>query len=168
MTEAATTDAGSTASTDGGEQQQEQKTFTQAEVDALIKERADRIAKQRYSDYDELKTKAEGAKTLEERLGSLEAELSTTKAEALRASIAARFGVSTEKGKDGEPSDADLFLTGTDESTLTAQAQRLAARQVDLKKQGNVARNEGETKTTGTSDEVATRELAAKLFGGSD
>lgn len=165
MAEQQTTETAETAET-GSEQKQEQ-TFTQAEVDRIVKQRADRIAKERYADYDDLKAKAEGAKTLEDRLGSLEQELSATKAEALRASVAARFGISTEKGKDGEPSDADLFLTGTDETTLTAQAQRLAARQVDVKKQGNVAPKEGETRTSGGGD-AELREFARELFSRAD
>lgn len=168
MTESATTDAGDTASTEGGEQQQEQgKSFTQAEVDAIIRDRLKQQERTKFGDYQELRAKAEGAKTLEERLGSLEQELSATKAEALRSSIAARFGISTEKGKGGEPSDADLFLTGTDESTLTAQAQRLAARQADVKKQGNVAPKEGETKTSGSGD-TELREFARELFSRAD
>ena len=150
-------------------QKQEQgKTFTQAEVDALIKDRAERIAKQQYPDYDELKAKAAGAKTLEERLLTVETELSTTKAESLRNSIAARFGISTEKGAKGELSDADLFLTGTDEAVLTAQAQRLAARQEDSKKQGNVAPKEGDTKTQGDDEKAPLREFAKNLFGSAD
>lgn len=152
--------------TEGAEQKQEPKTFTQVEVDALIKDRAERLAKQQYPDYEELKTKAAGAKTLEERLGSLEQELSTTKAAALRTGIAAKFGISTES-KDGEPSDADLFLTGTDESTLTAQAQRLAARQADSKKQGNVAPKEGTT-TSGKDETAPIREFAKELFARAD
>jgi hypothetical protein len=148
--------------TEGAGQKQEQKTFTQVEVDALIKDRAERLAKQQYPDYEELKTKAAGAKTLEERLGSLEQELSATKAVALRTGIAAKFGISTES-KDGELSDADLFLTGTDEATLTAQAQRLAARQADSKKNGNVAPSEGGTKSTG-KDNGDLREFARELF----
>lgn len=159
--------AGTETVTEGAEQQEQGKTFTQAEVDALIAQRADRIAKQRFPDYDELKTKAAGAQTLEERLGSLEKELSATKAEALRTSIAARFGISTEKGAKGEPSDADLFLTGTDESVLTAQAQRLAVRQADSKKQGNVAPKEGATTTQG-KDDTELREFARDLFTRAD
>lgn len=150
---------------EGAEQKQE-KTFTQAEVDRIVRDRAERLAKQLFPDYDDLKTKAEGAKTLEDRLSELETELKTTKVDALRASVAARFGISTEKGKDGSPSDADLFLTGTDEATLTTQAERLAARQADLKKQGNVARNEGGTINSGTSEEQELRNLASNLFGG--
>lgn len=151
----------------GTQQQEQAKTFTQAEVDRIVKQRAERLAKEQYPDYDELKAKAAGAQTLEERLGALEQELSTTRAEALRSSIAARFGISTEKGKDGEPSDADLFLTGTDESTLTAQAQRLAARQADSKKNGNVAPKEGHT-TTQADEKAPLREFAKELFGRAD
>jgi len=130
-----------------GEQKQEQgKTFTQEEVNRIVNARLKQQAKNEFGDYETVKTTAQ---TLEQRLGSLESELTQTKAEALRTSIAARFGISTEKGAKGEPSDADLFLTGTDESTLTAQAERLAGRRVDEKKTGNVARKEGGTTTSG-------------------
>lgn len=162
------TDAeGTETVTEGAEQQEQGKTFTQAEVDALIAQRAERIAKQRFPDYDELKTKAAGVPTLEERLGALEKELSATKAEALRTSVAAKFGISTQKGPKGEPSDADLFLTGTDEAILTAQAERLAARQADSKKQGNVAPKEGTTTTHG-KDDTELREFARDLFARAD
>jgi hypothetical protein len=163
MTDATTTTTDAGTATDGGEQQQQEQTFTQAEVDRIVKARAARIAKEQYPDYDDLKAQAAGAKTLEERVGSLERELSATRAEALRTSIAARFGISTEKGAKGEPSDADLFLTGTDESTLTAQAQRLAGRQAESKKQGNVAPKEGATTTAG-KDDTELREFAKELF----
>jgi len=163
MTEA--TDAAAAEAAAAGEQkQQEQKTFTQAEVDALIKTRAERIAKERYPDYDELKTKADGAKTLEDRLADVEGKLTAAQQRELRTGIAAEFGISTKKGAKGEPSDADLFLTGTDEATLTAQAERLAGRQAESKKQGNVAPKEGETKSTGKGDED-TREFVRNLFG---
>lgn len=151
---------------EGGEQKQEQ-TFTQAELDRIVRDRLAQQAKNKFGDYEELKTRAEGARTLEERLGTLEQELTQTKTTALRASVAARFGISTEKGENDAPSDADLFLTGTDEATLIAQAQRLAGRQVESKKQGNVAPKEGGTKTTGNTD-TDTREFVSSLFGGSD
>jgi hypothetical protein len=164
MTDATDTTTDTETVTDAGEQKQEQgKSFTQAEVDAIIRDRLKQQERTKFGDYADLKTKAEGAKTLEERLGSLEQELSSTKADALRTSIAARFGISTEKGAKGEPSDADLFLTGTDESTLTAQAQRLAARQADSKKQGNVAPKEGDTKSIG-ADDGDLRAFARGLF----
>lgn len=168
MTDATNTGESTETGTGDGEQQQEQsKSFTQAEVDAIIRDRLKQQERTKFGDYNDLKTKAEGAKTLEDRLGSLEQELSSTKAGALRTSIAAEFGISTKKGPKGEPSDADLFLTGTDEDTLTAQAQRLATRQADSKKQGNVALKEGETKTSGKGDQEM-REFARSLFDRAD
>lgn len=138
-------------------------TFTQADIDRIVKDRLAQQAKNQFGDYDDLKSKAAGAKTLEDRLGTLESELSATKAEALRTSIAARFKVSTEKGPKGEPSDADLFLTGTDEASLIAQAERLAGRDADRKKQGNFAPKEGTT-PKGDPGSEDLREFTRKLF----
>jgi hypothetical protein len=149
------------------EGKQEGKTFTQADVDRIVTERLARQAKNDFGDYDELKKTAAGAKTLEDRLGSLEAELTTSKTEALRARIAAEFGISTKKGEKGEPSDADLFLTGTDEATVTAQAERLGVKVADQKKQGNVAPKEGAPTTTGDGSQDL-REVARRLFNRSD
>ena len=145
-----------------GEGEQKEQTFTQADVDRIVKERIVRV-EAKYADYGVLKSAAEGAKTLEDRFADLESELNTTKANALRTRIAAEFGVSTKAGEKGEPSDADLFLTGTDEATLTAQAQRLAGREADRKKQGNVAPKEGDTTSKG-KDDSELREFARDLF----
>ena len=149
-----------------GEKQQEQ-TFTQAEVDRIVKSRATRIAKELYPDYDDLKAAAAGAKTLEERLADVEGKLTAAQTNALRTSIAADYGISTKKGEKDSPSDADLFLTGTDEATLTAQAQRLAGRQAESKKQGNVAPREGAEMNSGDGSSE-TRQFVGSLFGGSD
>jgi len=138
-------------------------TFTQADIDRIVKDRLAQQAKNQFGDYDDLKSKAAGAKTLEDRLGTLETELSATKAEALRASVAARFNVSTAKGPKGEPSDAELFLTGTDEASLIAQAERLAGREADRKKQGNYAPKEG-TSPAGDPGPEDLREFTRKLF----
>jgi len=167
MSDATTTDAASaeTAAADEGKQTETQ-TVSQADVDRIVKERVAR-ERAKYADYDDLKAKAEGSKTLEERLAAMETELTTTKTQALKTSIAAKFGISTEPGAKGEPSDADLFLTGSDADSLTAQAQRLAGRDADRKKQGNVAPNEGSTKSEGTEDGDK-REFARSLFGSTD
>lgn len=167
MSDATTTDAASaeTAAADEGKKTEAQ-TVPQAEVDRIVKERVAR-ERAKYADYDDLKAKAEGSKTLEERLAAMETELTTTKTQALKTSIAAKFGISTEPGPKGEPSDADLFLTGSDADSLTAQAQRLAGRDADRKKQGNVAPKEGSTKSEGT-DEGEQRSFARSLFGGTD
>lgn len=134
--------------------EQQGQTFTQADVERIVRERLAQQAKNKFGDYDELKTKAGNALTLEQRIADMEKESAAAKATALRASVAAEFGISTKKGPKGEPSDADLFLTGADESTLTAQAQRLAARVEDRKKQGNFAPKEGNAPSAsdGTDD----------------
>jgi hypothetical protein len=161
------TDDTETSETDdkGTDDKQEQK-FTADEVAQIVKDRLAQQAKNKFGDYDDLKAKAGDAKTAEERIAALEADLTATKTDATRARIAARFGINTE-GKDGKPSDADLFLTGTDEDSMTAQAQRLVARETDRKKQGNIAPKEGESKSEGAVDSEL-REFAGQLFGSAD
>jgi hypothetical protein len=63
---------------------------------------------------------------LADRLAELEQEAAAARAEALRYKVASQFGVTEE--------DATLFLTGTDEETLTKQAERLVARSEDAAK----------------------------------
>ena len=145
------------------EQQQTPQTFTQADVDRIVRERLAQQAKNKFGDYDDLKSKAGESQTLEQRIADMESRTQAAEAAALRASVAAEFGISTKKGPKGEPSDADLFLTGTDESTLTAQAQRLAGREEDRKKQGNYAPKEGTTTNSGDSNEDL-REFTRGLF----
>lgn len=164
MSETTTTEAGAEATTEGGEQKQE-ATLTQADVDRIVKERIARV-EAKYSDYNDLKAKAEGAKTLEERVGTLEGELTTTRAEAARNRVAAKFGISTDRGPKDEPSDAEVLLTGPDEAAMIAVAERFARHAADTKKNGNVARKEGDTKTTGDADGDEL-ELVSQLFGGS-
>lgn len=137
--------------------------FSQADVDRIVRERLAQQAKNKFGDYDDLKSKAGNALTLEERLAEMETRTAAAESAALRASVAAEFGISTKKGPKGEPSDADLFLTGADRDILTAQAQRLAGREEDRKKQGNFAPKEGTTTTTGKDDEDL-RVFNRKLF----
>jgi hypothetical protein len=91
-----------------------------------------------------------------ERLKALEAEATSARAEALRLRVAAKFGIGDE--------DADLFLTGSDEETLTKQAERLSARETERKKSGNHVPREGATPSAaGGGDE---RAFARSLFSG--
>jgi hypothetical protein len=150
-----TTDADTAAKGEG--EQQEQK-FTQADIDKAVKERLARV-QAKYADYDDLKVKAEGAKTVEEKLAEIEKKAAASEARALRSDVAAAFQISAE--------DRDLFLTGTDEETLTAQAKRLTEREADRKKQGNVASKEGGTKNNG-KDATGLREFTRDLFGEAD
>lgn len=157
-TEAGTQTEGAGTATEGQQQQKEQS-FTQADIDRIVKDRLEQQAKNKFGDYDELKAKADGAKTVEQKLADLESKHAEAEARALRSDIAAKHSISAE--------DRDLFLTGTDEATLTAQAKRLQEREAERKKQGNVARNEGGTKNEGKGDE-STREFVRGLFGQTD
>ena len=124
------------------------QTFTQADVDRIVADRLKRereAVKAKYADYDDLRAKAEGAKTAEERMAELEKEIAATKHEALKRRVQAAHGISDE--------DADLFLTGTDEESLTAQAKRLADRESERRKSNNVSPREGNNpKSDGSGD----------------
>lgn len=98
-------------------------------ADYRKKAKANADAAKRLAEIEQAnKTDAEKAA---ERIAELQKEAESAKAETLRFKAAARFGISDE--------DADLFLTGTDEATLTRQAERLAERNADSPKQGNHA-----------------------------
>lgn len=140
------------------ENKQEQ-TFSQADIDRIVKERLAQQAKNQFGDYAELKAKAEGAKTVEQQLADLAAKHAEAEARALRSDIATKHGISAE--------DRDLFLTGSDEAALEAQAKRLAERVADQKKNGNVARKEGGTSNSG-DPEKGMREAVRNLFGRTD
>jgi hypothetical protein len=122
---------------DGGEPK-----FTQADVDAEVQKIAAKIRAEerqkvtaKFADYDDLRAKAGEAATAEERIAALEQEIQATQREALRRRVQAAHGIADE--------DADLFLTGTDEETLTAQAKRLADRESERKSNGNQSPREG-------------------------
>jgi hypothetical protein len=156
VTDTTNTDA---ADTDTTTDDAQDKTFTQSDVDKIVKSRAERLAKQMYPDYDDLKAKAEGAKTVEQKLVELETKHAEAEARALRSNIATKHGISAE--------DRDLFLTGSDEAALEAQAKRLAERNADQKKGGNRAPKEGRTVTTTISPkEAAKREWLQSLSTG--
>lgn len=65
-----------------GANEPEGQTFTQADVNRIVKERAERMAKQLYPDYDDLKAKAGESQTLEQRIADMERESAAAKAEA--------------------------------------------------------------------------------------
>ncbi|WP_242089242.1 hypothetical protein [Curtobacterium sp. DN_7.5] len=139
-----------------GDEDKQSKTFTQAELDQIVRDRVGR-EKAKYADYDDLKSKAEGAKSVEDKLSDLEGKYAAAEARALRSDIAAKHGISAE--------DRDLFLTGTDEETLTNQAKRLAEREADRKKQGPHAPREGRHTIPKVDDE---RAAVRTLFGSGD
>lgn len=129
------------------------ETFTQSDVDRIVRERVQR-ERAKYADYDALKAKAEGAKSVEDRLAEMEQRTAAAEASALRSDVAARYGISAE--------DRDLLLTGTDAETLEAQAKRIAEAS-ERKKKANIVPREGNNpKATGGDEE---REFVRKLFG---
>lgn len=150
-----TTDAPQGAESKGEEKQADQ-TFTQADVDRIVKERVQR-ERAKFADYGELKEKAAGAKTAEERLASLESQLQESRREALVRRVQAAHGISDE--------DAELFLTGADEDALTAQAKRLADRETERKQNGNHVPKEGTTTRPEDNGEAA---FARSIFNPGD
>lgn len=139
---------------------------SQEDLDATIK---DRLARERakFKDYNDLKAKAgqfdqlqaanqTEAEKAAARLAELEAKLATNAAETLRLRVASQHKIT-------DADDIRLFLTGTDEETLTEQAKRLADREADRKKQGNHVAGEGRNHQAKAGDE---REAVRSLFGG--
>lgn len=175
--ETTTEDQGGNSTTSGDTPAAENaKTFTQDEVNKLVgATRAEERRKvaERYADYDDLKKAAAGKKTSDERLAELESKYAQAEANTLRLRVAGDFGISTKRGDNGEPSDADLFLTGTDEETLTAQAKRFSDRvaeqanaDTDRKKKRPIVSKEGTSINNGTTTEEDEREFARNFFGG--
>jgi hypothetical protein len=130
----------------------------------------DRLKRERakYADYKDLKTKATEYDKLQAatqteaekaaaRVAELEKQLQNTQAETTRLRVATEHGIT-------DADDIRLFLTGTDEETLTEQAKRLADRTADRKRSGNHAPREGATPPSGEgSDE---RRFVRGLFAG--
>jgi hypothetical protein len=138
---------------------------SQDDLNRVIADRVNR-EKAKYADYKDVKTKAAEFDKLAqankseqekfaERVAALEKENQTIRSEALRSRIQAKYSISDE--------DAELFLTGTDEDSLTRQAERLAARDTDRKKQGNVAPKEGANNNPAAGG--PDREFVRGLFG---
>jgi len=137
--------------------------------DDLNKVVTDRVQRERakYADYKDVKAKAAEFEKLQAanqteaekaaaRVAELEAELNGVRSEANRRRIANEHGIT-------DADDIDLFLTGTDEETLTKQATRLAERTADRKKNGNHVPREGATPTATEGEGL---ETVRALFGG--
>lgn len=140
---------------------------TQDELNRIIDDRLKR-ERAKYADYKDLKGKAARLDELEQanqtevekannRATDAETARDTAIAESLRLRVAAKHGISED--------DADLFLTGTDEETLTRQAKRLSEHSETVKKKGNHVPGEGTTPSSNVGDDNE-RETARALFGG--
>ena len=136
--------------------------------DALNAVVSDRVKRERakFGDYNDLKAKAARLDEIEaankseaeksaERIAGLERELAASQSATLRARVQARFKIADE--------DADLFLTASDEETLTRQAERLAGRSDDQKAKGPFVPTQANTPQKPADDGL--REFAQDLFG---
>ena len=132
--------------------------FTQADLDRIVGERVQR-ERAKFADYDTLTAAAEGAKTAEQRIADLEKRIAENDAQAARQKLVAD---AASAHKITDPDDIRLFLTGADADTLNAQAQRLAARGADQRRQCNYVPNEGRTPSNPGDSEV--REFTRQLF----
>lgn len=166
-------DGGAGDGGDGGDQGGEGKggegfkpITSQEDFDARLK---DRLARERskFADYDDLKAKAAKLDEIEEankseiekandRATKAEKAAAEAAAEALRLRVATKHGIT-------DSDDIALFLTGTDEDTLTKQAQRLGERTSGRKRKNNHVPNEGTTPPVADDDE---RTAVRELFGG--
>ena len=134
------------------------------EIDWKAKAREwEKRAKENKTAADELASIREAQKSdaekQAERVAALETEAQAARVEALRFKVAAKHGIADE--------DAELFLTGSDEETLTRQATRLVERESDRKKQGNVAPKEGANNSPSTGGDDL-REFTRNLFASAD
>jgi len=110
--------------------------------------KANADAAKRLAEIEEAQ-KSEAQKTAD-RLAAAEKDAADARREALRLRVAAKHGIGDE--------DADLFLTGSDEETLTRQAQRLSTREADRKKNGNHVPREGGSTSSAPNDLAEFRE----------
>lgn len=134
----------------------EAQTFTQADVDRIVKERVQR-EKAKYADYDDLKAKAGSATTLEERVAEIERQAKDSEARALRAEVANAKGLTPTQAKR---------LIGATKEELEADADELLKDIGTQKKQGNRVPTEGRQTPKPGEDEL--QEFTHNLFGRSD
>lgn len=121
-----------------------------AEKKALAKANAELVARVKAFEDAQLSDTEKQSK----RLAELEKEAASARGEAIRYRIAAKFQVSDE--------DAELFLTGSDEESLTKQATRLSERAAAAKpKSGAYVPGEGRSANTpNINDEIAAAQKA--------
>lgn len=127
-------------------------TFTQADVDRIVRERVQR-EKAKYADYDDLKTKAGNATTLEERVAQIERQAQESESRALRAEVANAKGLTPSQAKR---------LVGATREELEADADELLKDIGAQKKQNNRVPNEG--KTPPKSGDDGMRDFTRQLF----
>jgi hypothetical protein len=106
-------------------------TYTRGELDRQIR---DSLAGEE-AEYEATREAAERADASAQRIAQLERELTDTRRDALITRLISDHNLARE--------DA-VLLTGEDEATLTAQAQRLQERAYEQRPRGPIARKEGQ------------------------
>jgi hypothetical protein len=139
---------------EGQEPEEPAQSFTQADVDRIVRERVKR-EREKFADYDDLKTKAEGAKTLEDRVAEIERAAKDSEQRALRAEVANAKGLTPTQAKR---------LMGSTREELEADADELLKDIGDNKKQGNRAPREGANPPAGGGSDPV-RAFTRNLFG---
>jgi hypothetical protein len=145
------------------------KTYTQEEFDEALQKavtaevektaakiRADERKKvgEKFADYDDLKAKAAGATTLEDRVAEIERQAKDSEARAMRAEVANAKGLTPTQAKR---------LVGATREELEADADELLKDIGTQKKHGNHVPREGNNPKSGGSDELS--EFTKNLFG---
>ena len=128
------------------------QTFTQADVDRIVRERVQR-ERTKFADYDELKEKAGSATTLEERVAEIERTARASEERAMRAEVANAKGLTPTQAKR---------LVGSTREELESDAAELLADLGAQKKSNNVSPREGTNPTGGGTDEL--REFTRGMF----
>ena len=127
------------------------QTFTQADVDRIVRERVQR-ERAKYADYDDLKAKAGSATTLEERVAEIERTARASEERALRAEVANAKGLTPNQAKR---------LVGATREELEADADELIRDIGAQKQKNNVSPREGNNPKA-TDDPM--RDFARGLF----
>lgn len=117
-----TADAGEQVEQAEVEEQAFKAPESQAELDRIIQKRLER-ERARFSDYDDIKSRAEKASELDVTVADLRKRVESYEAQEARASL-------VKKVADAHEVDADLLaeMRGDSEDDLTVQAKRLAGR----------------------------------------
>lgn len=129
-------------------------TFTQEDVDRIVKERVKRV-QDKFADYDDLKAKAEQSAELVTKLDESQGTSITERERADRAEVALEKGLTLSQAKR---------LVGSTREELTADADVLIADIGAQQQQGNYVPNEGANPpaSAGGDERAFVRELFAK------
>src|SRR5688500_5147883 len=122
-----------TAPAEDAEAKTETQTFTQADVDRIVRERVQR-ERGKFADYDALKSKAGEATTLEERVAQIEKQARESESRALRSEVGIAKGLTANQAKR---------LVGETREELESDADELLKDIGAQKKAGNHVPREG-------------------------